>query len=92
MLKYCFVCFFRADPRQVWSRNLLLAGDGHWQSVKNVVGEPVAVLERDWNLRVMSRQGETLDRLYDKQRAKLLFALPRGYDFHKRGTYSFRLA
>ncbi len=60
---------------------MLLVGDGHWQSLKMVaddVGVQVAKLEQEWDLRIMSRPGEALNRLYDTNRGKLLFALPRG--------------
>ncbi len=67
--------------RNCWARNLLLVGDEHWGSLKEVtedVATEVDKLEREWRMRIVSRPGETLDRMYDAQREKLLFALPKG--------------
>ena len=68
----------RFDPLLNWARNLLLVGDGHWQSLKDVddLSLQILKLESDYNFRVVSRPDEVLARLYDGQRGKLLFALP----------------
>ncbi len=71
------------DMRYRWSRNMLLLGDGHWQALREAsddLGRQMSTLEREWSLKVVSRSGETLDRMYDRQRGKVLFALPRGVE------------
>jgi hypothetical protein len=72
--------FARQMEENKWGHNLLLIGDDHWSSFRSVedVGTEVIDLESksSTNFRDVSKPGETLDRLYDDSRGKLLFAVP----------------
>ena len=64
-----------------WAHNVLLVGDEHWNCLRTAdddVAKEVRRLESEskLNFRVASRPGETIERLYDVIRGKLLFAVP----------------
>ena len=64
-----------------WAHNVLLVGDEHWNCLRTAdddVAKEVKRLESEskLNFRVASKPGETIERLYDVIRGKLLFAVP----------------
>lgn len=63
-----------------WASNLLLTGDELWQCFEHVpeLQQQLEAWQRELGLRVLSRQEETLSRLYDPKREKLLLAVPAG--------------
>ena len=67
-----------SNARDFWAKNLALVGDWHWQSLHKVpdIKLEVTRLEKSSNFRVLSGSFDTLDRLYDSPRGRLLFALP----------------
>jgi len=56
----------------------MLAGDGHWQALRDIedVNKIIGKLEKECFLRIYSKAGETVDRMWDSRRGRLLFALP----------------
>ena len=64
-----------------WANNVFLVGDEHWNCLKTAdeeVAKEIKRLEAEpkYNFRVVSKPGETIERLYDVIRGKLLFAVP----------------
>ena len=64
-----------------WANNVFLVGDEHWNCLKTAdeeVAKEIKRLEAEpkYNFRVVSKPGETIERLYDMIRGKLLFAVP----------------
>ncbi|TRY62709.1 hypothetical protein TCAL_00874 [Tigriopus californicus] len=61
-----------------WAHNLFLLGDEVWMSLHSApeVQAEIRDLGPSQNLRINCRKGESLVRLYDRQRRKILFALP----------------
>lgn len=61
-----------------WAHNLFLLGDEVWMSLHSApeVQAEIRELGPVQNLRINCRKGESLERLYDRQRRKILFALP----------------
>ena len=73
--------FARQMDGDRWANNLLLVGDDHWQSLKTTedVGAELKRMEeaeKDLNFRVQARPGCLVGDLFDRDRGRMLVAVP----------------